>query len=115
MNHTLLSVLAIGAAAVPFVFAALRVKNSGSDFRYLWVALASLLGAAAVMSVVRVSKAGPRGAFALSVAVFVVSTLAAALVARLQGTTVGPGMLVVVSAFGFCFAAGACFRALAHR
>ena len=115
MNHTLLSVLAVGAVAVPFVFGAVRARSTGSDFRYLWVALASLIGAAAVMSVVRVSKAGPRGALALAVAVFLAATFAAALAARLQGTAFGVGMLVVVSAFGCCFAAGACFRALAHR
>lgn len=114
MKRSLLALLAFAAAAVPFAFGIVRAISSGTDFRYIWVALASLIGAAAVMSVVRVSRAGLRGALALSVAVFVAATLAAALAARLLGTTVGPGMLVVVSAFGCCFAAGACFRALAH-
>lgn len=110
-----LRALALGATAVPFAFGFLRARSTGSDFRYLWVALAALIGAVAVMSVVRVAKAGPRGALALAATVFIVSTLAAALAARLQGTAAGAGMLVVVAAFGACFAAGAALRALADR
>ena len=36
-------------AAVPVAFAAVRAVRTGYDFRYLWVALASLLGASMVM------------------------------------------------------------------
>jgi hypothetical protein len=43
--------LAMLIAAFPFAFALIRALRTGYDFRYLWVVLASLLGAMAVMTV----------------------------------------------------------------
>ena len=111
----LLRLLAISAAVLPFAFGIIRAISTGNDFRYIWVALASFIGAAALMSVVSVSRSGARGALALSAAVFVVATLAAVLAAMLLGTALGPGILVVASSFGVCFAFGTCLRSLAQR
>lgn len=98
--------LSIAFAAVPFVFALIRAVQTGSDLRYLWVALASQLGATMVMVVGRASSRGLAVRIALSAAAFVMATLSAVLAAVLLGTRVGPGILVVASAFGFCAAAG---------
>lgn len=50
--------LSIFLVAVPFAFALIRASRTGYDLRYLWVALASLLGATMVMAV---GKAYSRG------------------------------------------------------
>ena len=91
-------------AAVPFAFALIRAGQTGYDLRYLWVALASLLGAMVVVSVGKGYGRGPRAAFVLSAGAFATATLFAVLAALLLGTTFGPGVLVVASGFGFCFA-----------
>ena len=106
--------LSICIAAVPFAFALVRAVRTGSDLRYFWVALASLLGAAATMAVARAYSRRPNGAVALSAAVFVIATLFAVLAALLVGTALGPGILVVGSAFGFCFAVGGLLHLLAR-
>ena len=99
--------LSILFAGVPFAFALIRFGQTGYDVRYLWVALASLLGATMVMVVGKACSRGLTVRVALSAGAFVIATLFAVLVAVLLGTTVGPGILVVASAFGFC-SAGSC-------
>jgi hypothetical protein len=101
-------------AAAPFAFAAVRAIRTGYDFRYLWVALASLLGTSAVMVVGKADSRRPNSAAALSAVVFVIATLLAVLAAWLLGTRVGPGSLVVGSAFGFCCAATCALYVLAR-
>ena len=96
--------LSVFFAAVPFTFALIRAGQTGYDLRYLWVALASLLGAMVVMSVGKAYGRGPRVAFVLSAGAFAIATLFAVLAALLLGTTFGPGVSIVASAFGFCFA-----------
>jgi hypothetical protein len=102
-------------AAVPFVFAAVRAIRTGYDFRYLWVALASLLGASVVMVVGKADSRRSNSAAALSAGVFVFATSLAVLAAWLLGTRVGPGSLVVGSAFGCCYAASCALYVLARH
>jgi hypothetical protein len=109
-----LQALSILFAAVPFAFALIRAARSGSDFRYLWVAIASLLGAMAVMAVGQASRSALSVAPALSVGAFITSTLLAVLAAMLLGTTLGPGILVVASSFGFCCAASGLLDAFSY-
>jgi len=110
----LLSLLALAAAATPFAFGMIRAVTTGNDVRYIWVALASGAATAAVMTTRKRAAGKLRGALTISAAVFVIATAAAALAARLLGTAVGPGMLVVATAFGLCFAFAACLRAMAR-
>jgi hypothetical protein len=110
----LLSALAWAAAALPFAFGIVRAITTGNDFRYIWVALAASVGAAVVRGKETASRRSLRSALAITAAVFVISTCAAGLAAWLLGTAIGPGMLVVVSAFGCCFAIGVCLDALAR-
>src|SRR5438093_11243582 len=83
--------LSILFAAIPFAFALVRALRTGYDFRYLWVALASLLGAAALMAVRKRDNRKPQAAVALSAGAFVMATLCALLAASLLGTTAGLG------------------------
>lgn len=105
--------LAILAAATPFGFALIRAVRTGHDVRYIWVALAAFCGAMATMAIARPYGSRPNGAVTVSTAVFLSATLLAVLAALLLGTTFGPGILVVASAFGFCFAVGSLLHLLA--
>jgi len=96
--------LGIACAAAPFVFALIRTVRSGSDTRYFWVALASTAGAAIVLLQGNASRTA--SIVAQSVAGFVLSTMSAVLAARALGTSLGPGLLVVATAFGLCSTAG---------
>ena len=106
--------LSIFFAAVPFAFALIRYGQTGYDLRYLWVALASLLGATMVMVVGKAYSRALNVRVALSAGAFVIATLFGVLAAVLLGTTVGPGILVVASGFGFCSAASCVLHALAR-
>src|SRR4029453_2979315 len=73
-------------AAVPFAFAVVRAIRTGDDFRYLWVALASLMSALVVMVVAKTDRRGPIVAAARSTWVFVVATFVAVLAVCLPRT-----------------------------
>jgi hypothetical protein len=100
-------------AAVPFAFAVVRAIRTGDDFRYLWVALASLLSALVVMVVTKADRHGPIVAATRSTWVFVIATFVAVFAAWLLGARVGPGSLLVGSAFGLCYAASCALNVLA--
>ena len=106
--------LSILFAAVPFAFAVVRAIRTGDDFRYLWVALASLLSALVVMVVEKTDRRGPIVAAARSIWVFVVATMVAVFAAWLLGARVGPGSLLVGSAFGSCYATSCALNVLAR-
>jgi len=88
--------------AVPFVFAGLRLLSTGSDLRYLWMALASTLGAAAI-GWRRTPRAGGVGRLVLGV---IVAAGFASAVAVVGGATAGPGITIVSAAFGLFSAGG---------
>ena len=111
----LLSAVALLVAAVPFGFGLVRAVRTGSDVRYLWVAAASLIGAMAVVAIGRTFGTRPYGAGVLSVVTFVVATLFGIGAALLLGARAGPGILVVASAFGACFALSSLLHLLGHR
>lgn len=96
--------LALLAAAVPFAFGLIRLAQTGSDARYLVVAAAALGGAAVVMTFTRTGKAAADAGLGTVARVFVGATVLAVAAAMFLGTRLGPGILIVGAAFGFCFA-----------
>lgn len=104
--------LAVVFAATPLAFGLIRFVRTGSDLRYLWIALASLAGAAAVST----ARRRPRGqlvpAVAQSAAAFLFATLLAVALGLLLGTSLNPGLLVVAGSFGLCYAASSLCYAL---
>ncbi len=99
-----LYLLSIAFAMAPFAFGIVRAVQTGHDFRLLWMALASFLGAAAVTAIVKARNGNPT-AFALSAAVFVISALFAALTGFLLGARAGPGTWMVAVVLALCWAA----------
>ena len=116
MWRAYLRALAILLGAVPFGFALIRAYvTRGGDLRYVWVALAASCGAAALIQIDKPSGSGRRAPVWLPASVFLGSTVCAAVAARLLGTTLGTGMLIVAAAFGLCLAAGSFLYLLARR
>jgi uncharacterized damage-inducible protein DinB len=111
-----LRALSFGFAALPFGFGSIRAfQTHAADLRYIWVALAALCGAAAVMAAVGLRDNKPNHGVALFGAVFVAATLLAVIAGLLLGTVLGPGIAVVGSAFGFCLAAGCLLYVLSQQ
>lgn len=101
--------------SLPFLFGLLRAATTSNDFRYIWVAVASLVGAGAVTAAAGKRMRQPRVAVAVSAASFVVATLVATSAGIVQGTRFGPGLLVVASSFAFCCAVGCALFAITRR
>ena len=101
-RERLIYLVAILIAAVPFAFGLIRALQTGTDFRYLWVAIASFIAATAVTAA---WNARSRTPLYLAATVLVVATLVAAVTAFLLGAKSAPAVLVVALAFGLCWAA----------
>jgi CHASE2 domain-containing sensor protein len=108
----LLFSLSILFAAIPFAFGLIRAISTGYDVRYLWMALASLLGAVIAVRAARSRK--PTGVLALSALVLVIATMLAGLAAFLLGAKSVAAAGIVAFAFGFCWAASYAFYALSR-
>jgi len=107
--------LAIVLAGVPFVFALIRAFQTGTDFRYLWMAFAALIAAASVIAIGRAHDQRPNVVLALSGVAFVTATLVTVLMGRLLGARSAMGIGVVSVAFALFSAAGQALYALSRR
>ena len=101
--------LGLMLVAIPFVFAALRAFSTGTDFRYVWVALAAATAAVAVFAY---SGRTARPALSRSIVALVASTVSASAVGFLLGARSVPAVLFVGFGFAICEAGG---LALVHR
>jgi hypothetical protein len=87
-----LHVLSIVFAVLPFAFALIRaIGSGGQDLRYIWVALAALGGATAVVAAAGLHRRRLNAVAALFAAMFVSATLLALVAALLVGTVFGGG------------------------
>src|SRR6185436_12498538 len=101
--------------SLPFLFGLLRAAATGNDFRYVWVAVASLVGAGAFTAAARDHMRRPRVAVTLSFGSLVLATGCAVAAAMVLGTRFGPGLLIVASAFAFSCAAGCMLLAITRH
>ena len=99
----MLRALGMLLAAVPFAFAFIRLLATGDDMRYLWMATASTLCAAAVL--VRPGSSAIPSRIHTAVATIAAAACAAA-VGIVLGATAVSGIAIVAFAFGFCSASG---------
>ena len=113
-REQLLYFLSILFAVAPFVAGFVRARSTGTDLRLLWMALASALGATAVIAVTRARGAQSKSVLALSAAVLVVATVAAGFVGFLLGATAGPGVWMVAVVLGVFLAASCALYALSR-
>jgi len=114
LTRVILRALAVLFGAMPFAFGLIRAIETGTDVRYVWVALAAMFGGMIVIA--RARRSGrPLQPAAIAVAVFVTSTVLAIGAAMLLGTRFGPGILVVAASFAACFAAASLASVSAAR
>lgn len=97
-------VLSILFAAAPIVVSLVAALGRRHDLRWLWMALASFLGAIAVRALAKPQRE-PGAVTAVSALTFVVAAIAAALVARLLGARAVFGIWAVACVLSFCWAA----------
>jgi hypothetical protein len=102
-RHRSFYFLAILFRVAPFAFGLIRATQAG-DYRMLWMAVASLAGAALVAFVARRHGRDSKEILAISAVVFAVSTLLAGLTARVLGATAAAGIWGVAVVFGICWA-----------
>jgi hypothetical protein len=102
-------VLSILFAIAPFAAGIIRYVQAGHDFRLLWMAVASCIGAFVVMAIVK-----RRSVLPASAAVFVISTLLATLTGFLLGARAGPGTWMVAVVLGLCWAASCALYTLSR-
>jgi hypothetical protein len=98
----LLSLL-LGAA--PFAFALVRALEVRYDLRFLWLAVASSLGALLVMRLGKVRSRAPRVVLAQSALAWVVATLLAGSTAFMLGASAALSVWFVAVGFAFCSSA----------
>lgn len=90
-------------AAVPFAFAVLRAAGTGTDLRYVWVALAAAVASWAVLIF---SGRGARPTASRAAAALVAATAAASVAGFVQGAQSVPSVLFVALGFAICEAGG---------
>lgn len=105
-------VLALGFAAIPVGFGALRALTTGTDFRYLVTGLASLAVASTIFGL-GASRVSSR--WLLSCVALAGSTLVGGAVAFGQGATSAPAVWVVTFSFGLCVTASGVLGLFARR
>lgn len=113
-RHKTLGVASVLLAAVPFAFALIRLVQTGDDFRYLWMAIVTFIGAAAVSMAGRARIRGLGALTALTTAALIAATLLGVATAVLLGTTFGPAAVIVALGFGLCAAASQFLSAVSH-
>lgn len=98
-------IVAALAGSLPFAFATIRaITTGGRDLRYLWGAVAACAGAA-IVTQARTADGTPTTAALTAAAALVVSATSAATIGWLLGSMLGPGLLIVATAFASCNAA----------
>lgn len=102
-RHRSFYFLAILFRVAPFAFGLIRATQA-NDYRMLWMAIASLAGAALVTVFAQRQGRDSKEILAISVVILAVATLLAGLTARLLGATAAAGIWAVALVFGFCWA-----------
>lgn len=101
--------LAIVSAATPFAFGLIHGLRTGSDYRYLWLALATMVGGVLAKRVVR-----RRGVLTTTLFVSVVATVFGVFASWLLGTAPSVVVLMVSVSFSLCVAGPTALQMLAR-
>jgi hypothetical protein len=104
-RERLLYALSVACAAVPWGFALIRVFQTGSDLRFVWMAFASFLSASGVVAIAQSRRRAPAPGPLAVASGFAVAVLAAGATAFMLGARSAPAVWVVAVAFALCWAA----------
>jgi len=108
-------VLGVLATLVPFAFGAIRAITTGSDFRYIWMALAAALGLAAVTVTLRRRAQTQNDILTRSAGVCVLAAVLAAAAGYALGARSSISVWIVALSFGLCEAVGFALATLSRR
>jgi hypothetical protein len=103
---------ALFVAAVPVAFALIRLFSTGTDSRYLWMAAAAFVGAAAAARLAPTPPDPSRVSLAGLLSGITAGTVCAATAGVIQGATAVAGIVLVSVPFGIC--AGAAIALARH-
>lgn len=103
-----LSFLIVGILliAAPFAFALLRALQTGTDWRYLWVAIAAFVGSSVVIAIGRSQSKTSTVTVGIAAIALIAATLTAVLGAKFLAHTQSVATWIVAFAFAFCFSVG---------
>ncbi|HEY0528416.1 MAG TPA: hypothetical protein VGD02_06280 [Gemmatimonadaceae bacterium] len=102
-------------AAAPIGAGLIRLAQTRTDFRYIWLAIASYAGAYAVMRVGQTQAVTARGLFWLMLIASLVATLVDVLLGRLLGAHAMIGVWLVAVVFALFSATSQLFEKLSRR
>lgn len=91
-------------AVIPFGFALIRAIKTGTDFRYLWMAVASFVAAAAFVAIEKERGRRRDVTTSMPLGVFIIVAVVAALTGYLLGARSSAGVWLVSVGFAFCWA-----------
>lgn len=105
-RESLFLVAGILFIAAPFAFGLLRLATTGTDWRYVWAALAALAGSAAVIAFGKSRSSGSAVTIGFAALALVAGTVVAFLEATLIAHVHGAAPWIVSFAFSFCVTVG---------
>lgn len=92
--------------AAPFAFGFLRAMTTGTDWRYLWVAIAAFVGSSVVIGIGKSRSKTSSVTVGIAAIALIVATLTAVLGAKFMAHTQSVATWIVAFAFAFCSAVG---------
>lgn len=98
--------LGIALVAVPFGFGLLRGSQTGTDWRYLWVALSAFVGSSVVIAIGRSQSKASTVTVGIAIIALLIATLAAVAGAKLLAHTQSVAVWIVAFFFAFCTTVG---------
>jgi hypothetical protein len=92
--------------AAPFGFGLLRAQQTGTDWRYLWVAIAAFVGSSIVIALGVSRSRTSTVTVGIGAVALIVATLTAVLGAKFLANTQSVATWIVAFAFAFCATVG---------
>lgn len=102
-------------ALVPVAFGVIRAITTGQDRRYLWLAVAAILGSMAIALFGQGSAGHARVSPGRTLAAVAAGAICAGITAILMGAKAGPGVAIVAISFGLCTGVSAMFARIARQ
>ena len=105
-RETMLLIAGVLLGAAPFAFGLLRAATTGTDWRYLWAALAAIWGSGMVIGIGKSRSPGSVITVAVAALALVAGTLFALVEASFLAHVHGAAPWIVSFAFSFCVTVG---------
>lgn len=92
--------------AAPFAFGLLRALETGTDWRYLWVAISAFVASSVVIAIGKSQSKTSTVTVGVAVTALLTATVAAVLGAKFLANTQSAAAWIVAFAFAFCTTVG---------